>query len=406
MAGRVIMHIDMNAYYASVEQAANPEYCGKPVIVVMGPRVGIVATASYEARAYGIKTAMPVTEAKMLCPKGIFVPARLSLYVQISQEIFRIYQKYSPLVEYYSVDEAFVDYTGCEKLLGPAEDIALKIKDDIKKTFNITCSVGIGPNKLLAKMGSDMQKPDGLTIINREDIPSMIWPLPVKDLMFVGRKTADKLNRWGKKTIGDIANSNPTFLTKQLGIVGKMLYAYANGLDSSPVINEPPDAKGCGHSRTLDCDISNPEEIKTHTYELCCMISKRLRMAKQKGRTISFRIRYHDFYTRVGKSVTVKFPTNLVDEIYKISLCIFNEIWNGEAIRKVGIKVSNLTSYNEFEQLSLFDELPQKKQKLALVQDKLASKYGKKVLLPGVLLGFNSRKAEVGGGRFGLVNNS
>ena len=141
MAGRVIMHIDMNAYYASVEQAANPEYRGKPVMVVMGPRVGIVATASYEARAYGIKTAMPVTEAKMLCPKGIFVPARLSLYIQISQEIFRIYQKYSPLVEYYSVDEAFVDYTGCEKLLGHPEDMAIKIKDDIRRTFNITCSV-------------------------------------------------------------------------------------------------------------------------------------------------------------------------------------------------------------------------------------------------------------------------
>lgn len=402
MSARTILHVDMNAFYASVEQATNPEYRGKPVMVVMGPRVGIVATASYEARAYGIKTAMPVTEAKRLCPKGIFVPARLGLYVQMSHKIFRIYQKYSPLVEYYSVDEAFIDYTGCEGLLGPVQDVALQIKEEIGSILNITCSVGIGPNKLLAKMASDMQKPDGLTIINREDIPRMLWPLPAKDLMFVGRKTAAKLSSWGKNTIGDLAKSNPNFLEKQLGAVGKMLYAYANGLDSSPVINEPPDAKGCGHSRTLDYNVSNSEEIRTHMYELCCMISRRLRAAKQKGRTISFRIRYHDFYTRIGKAVTVKHHTNLADEIFKITWNLFNEIWNREPIRKIGIKVSNLISYDVFEQLTIFDELPQKKQKLAQLQDKLEIKYGEKILIPAALLGFDSKKTGVSGGRFGL----
>ena len=406
MASRTILHIDMNAYYASVEQAANPNYRGKPVMVVMGPRIGIVATASYEARKYGVKTAMSVTDAKRLCPKGIFVPARLSLYVQISREIFSIYQKYSPLVEYYSVDEAFIDYTGCENLLGSAEEAVYKIKEDIRTQFGITCSAGIGPNKLLAKIGSDMKKPDGLTIITRETIPELIWPLPIKDLMFVGRKTETKLNTWGIRTIGDIANSHPDFLQKQLGVIGKMLYAYANGMDSSPVVNDQPDAKGCGHSRTLDYNVSNENEIRTHMYELSCMISKRLRIAKQKGRTISFRLRYHDFYTRVGKSVTVKFHTNIADEIFKIAWDIFKGIWNGDAIRKLGIHVSNLTSYVEFEQLTIFDELPQKKQKLALVQDKLEIKYGKKVLIPGVLMNFNSRKTEVNGGRFGLVNNS
>lgn len=402
MVNKIIMHVDMDAFYASIEQADNPHYRGKPVMVVMGPRVGIVSTSSYEARKFGVKTGMPVTEAYRLCPHGIFVTARLGRYLSISREIFKIYQNYSPLVEYYSVDEAFIDLTGCERLLGAAPDLAKKIKAEIYSRFGITCSVGIASNKLLAKMAGELQKPDGLTVLADADIPKYIWPLPSKDLFYVGRKTAAKLKNWGINTIGDIASANPLFLEKKFGVIGKLLYEYAHGWDVSKVLSLLPDAKGCGHSRTLEYNVGDTQEIKRHLQELSRMISKRLRAALQKGKTITLSVRYHDFDTRVRKAATIKVYTDLESIIYKTSYKIFNELWNGEEVRKLGIKVSNLITCDSYEQLTLFDELPQKLEKVAHVQDRLEEKFGKKVLTPASLLNWDTRRPFVTGGRFGL----
>lgn len=399
---KIIMHSDMDAFYANIEQVANPRYQGKPLIVVMGPRSGVVATCSYEARKIGVKTGMSVSDAYRVCPHGIYVSARLSVYMQISRGIFKIYQKYSPIIEYYSIDEAFLDLTGCERLFGPAQEIGKKIKAEIYARFGLTCSIGIAKNKILAKMAGELEKPNGLTTLNDEDIQKRIWPLPVKDLFSVGRKTSLKLQSWGMRSIGDIARANPDFLHKQLGVIGKVLSDYANGRDDSPVLFISPDAKGCGHSRTLDYNVGNKQEIRRHIYELSRMISTRLRVAKQKGRTISFRMRYHDFSTRTRKSFTLRNYTDLDSIIYNTSCNIFEELWNGEDIRQLGITVSNLTTCSRYEQLTLFDTQPQKEERLALLQDELKLKFGENVLVPASLLNFKTRRPFVVGGRFGL----
>ena len=295
---RNILHLDMDAFFAAVEQHDNPRLKGKPVIVCGDPEGrGVVSTASYEARPFGVKAGMPVAQAKRLCPQGVFIKGDIQKYIKLSLQIIDILKTFTPLVEPYSIDESFLDVTGCEGLFGPPVGIAKLIKAEIRRKFDLTCSIGVAPNKLLAKMASDFQKPDGLVVIRQEDVPEKIWPLPVRALMGVGEKTEKVLHGLGIKTIGDLARYPVEPLEYRLGVVGKALHAMAWGIDNSPVRPSGLPIKSMSNEYTLPEDTTNQEILKAHIMRLSCEVGRRLRKNGYVGRTVNIKLRYHDFIT-------------------------------------------------------------------------------------------------------------
>ena len=263
MIDRTVMHIDMNSFFASVEQAANPNLKGKPVVVTGSQQRTVILTASYEARAFGVKTGMMLFEARRLCPEVIMVPADNRKYTHTSTQIMRMMHDYTPLVEVFSIDEAWIDVTGSLRLFGGAENIAYQLKSRIRQHFDITCSIGVAPNKLLAKLASEMKKPDGLTTIRPEQISRTLEHLPIKELCGVGRKMERHLNLMSIYTCGELARCDEGRLTRKFGIIGTRLKQMGQGIDDSPVIpaEEADEVKSVGHSMTLKRDITSRTEI-------------------------------------------------------------------------------------------------------------------------------------------------
>jgi DNA polymerase IV len=372
---RVILHIDMNAFFASVEQSANPALRGKPIAVVGSGGRTVITTCSYEARAFGVRTGMAVWEGKKLCPQLIVVVGDNRKYRHTSSRIVDIFRDYTPQVEVFSIDEAWLDVTGSIRLFDSAERIAYLIKSRIRHCFNITCSIGIAPNKLLAKLASDMEKPDGLTVINPEDVPRIMDRLPVRDLCGIGKKTAYQLTLMHITTCGELGRCDEKRLERKFGIIGTRLKQMGQGRDDSPVIpfGEEDEVKSVGHSSTLDRDIDDPQEIRRFLLRLSEMVGSRARRYNVSGRTVSLYVRYADFFSSFGRQTTLRNYINLSDEIYRAALSILDSVELEQPVRLMGVRLSNLR--HQAEQLPLFED--ERKRLLATqAMDELNAKYG------------------------------
>jgi DNA polymerase-4 len=375
MDTRVILHIDMDAFFASVEQQAKPALQGKPIAVIGSAKRTVITTCSYEARFFGVKTGMNVWQARQKCPHIILVIGNNREYTRISGQIFRIFLDFTPLVEVFSIDEAFLDVTGSLAIFGSAERIASLIKARIHHAFGITCSIGIAPNKLLAKLASDMQKPDGLTVIDPEKVAETLERTPAKDLCGVGGKTAQQLILYGIATCGDLGRFPVSILKKRFGIIGEQLVRMGRGIDDSPVIPvaESDPVKSVSHSMTLDRDISLRNDILKYLLQLSEMVGRRARRHSVWGKTVTLSIRYADFDTWAGRQETLPHCINHSEDIYRAAVAILDSIVLMQPVRLLGVRISNL-SYGS-SQLPLF---PEERKKTLLVQamDEVNDRYG------------------------------
>ena len=379
---RNILHVDMDAFYASVECVDRPELAGKPVIVGGSGNRGVVSAASYEARAYGVHSAMPLFKAKQFCPGGIYLPVRMQRYKQVSQQIMETLLHYSPLVEQASIDEAYLDITGTANLFGRPAKIAKNIKRDILKKTGLTCSVGVAPNKFLAKIASDLQKPDGLVIIAENEVQEFMHRLPVKKIPGVGPKAFDVLRSYGIKTASDILEFSEKFWTDRFGKAGKDLFYHAGGIDFSPVVtgSEP---KSFSAEETFSHNSSSISELKKYLFEQTERVGRDLRKRKYMGRTITLKIKFSDFGTTT-RSRTLQTPTFSTGTIFEIAFDLLNELEINQKIRLIGVGVSNLT--RGVHQLALFpDKKGEKQAKLDDTIDKIRVAFGKEIIKRGPL---------------------
>lgn len=354
MAARIIMHIDMNAFFASVEQQANPELRGKPIAVIGRGRT-VVTTASYEARAFGVKTGMNTWQAKQACPHIIFVIGDNRKYTHTSAEIMKMMQDYTPLVEVFSIDEAWLDVTHSLSIFVSVENIAYLLKSRIKHRFGITCSIGIAPNKLLAKLASEMKKPDGLTVIPPDEVSRILEHMPVKELCGIGSKMERQLLLMGIRTCGELGRYPVERLTRKFGIVGERLQQMGRGLDNSPVVpvEDEQEVKSVGHSMTLDRDISNRQDILKYLLQLSEMVGRRARRYGVAGKTVHLAVRFADFLM-IGKQQTRKDHTNQSDEIFNEAVSILDTLDLDQPVRLLGVRITNLC-YQRL-QLPLFED--------------------------------------------------
>lgn len=376
---RAIIHIDMDAFYAAVEQRDNPELKGKPVII--GGSVesrGVVSTASYEARTYGVHSAMPMAEAHRLCPNGIYLPVDMQKYRRVSQQIMSIFHRFTPEVEAISLDEAFLDVTASQRLFGTAEEIGYAIKGLIKTELNLTASVGLSYNKFLAKLASDMDKPDGFYKIAPEELESKVWPLPVRRMMGVGGKTAQLLEGMGVRTIGQLANMNAGLLEHLLGKQGIVMHEVANGIDNRQV--EPVrESKSVGRETTFPQDIGEQYVLETILFTLADDVCHTLRTSGLKGKTISIKIRYPDFRS-ITRAVTLDSYTASFEPVFDaVQQLMRDNYQDGTPVRLIGVTVSSLKKDDEIiEQQDLFgdDSRKVRQQELNSVMDKINARYG------------------------------
>jgi DNA polymerase-4 len=348
------MHIDMDAFFASVEQEDNPKLKGKPVIiggVYLSDR-GVVSTASYEARKFGIHSAMAIIKAKQLCPQGIYLQGRHERYNEISQQIFAIFRSYTPIVEKLSIDEAFLDLTGCHKLFGNSREIGKLIKKEIKTKTGLVASVGIAPNKFLAKLASTLDKPNGFVVIRKDEIEEIIDPLPINKMWGVGEKTEKKLKDIGIKTIGMIKNLSLNDLTNLFGKFGHKLYYLSRGIDQRDVtVNN--ETKSISQEKTFSSNLTENKKIYSVLMKMVEQVIRRLRKKKLRGSTIFIKVRYDDFST-ITRRKTLKRTVNRTEDVYSTAKkLLYNNKLLRKPIRLLGVGVSNLTE-NTSQQMSLF----------------------------------------------------
>lgn len=386
---RVIIHVDMDAFYASVEQRDDPALRGKPVIVGADPKTGrgrgVVSAASYEARQFGVHSAQPISKAYRLCPQGIFLPVRGRRYAEVSRRIMDIFRAYTPLVETISLDEAFLDMTGTEKLLGPAKEVGRRIKGQIREQESLTASVGIGPNKLVAKIASDLEKPDGFVVVRSEDVQAFLAPLPVGKLWGIGKKTEERLADLGIRTVGELAVLSQETLERMFGRMGLVLWERAHGIDGSPVV-PLHEAKSISNERTFEEDVGDPSVLQNTLLRLSEKVGYRLRKAGLVGRTVVLKVRLSDFTTFV-RHATFSGPTFLGETIYAEALSLFENVnLRRQAVRLLGVGMTQLSSATAM-QTDLFGEGDEKRKRVSQAVDRLKQKYGEGVIGRGTLGG-------------------
>jgi DNA polymerase-4 len=383
--GRVILHIDMNAFYCSVHEAVEPDlYKGKPLAVAgsVELRKGIVVTSSYAARKLGIKTGMQVRQALKICPDLILIKPDFDLYRNFSRRFMQIVYGYSPMVESMSIDECFIDITGSKQFGTPLE-IANSIQKRILQELKLPCSIGVAPNKLLAKMGSDMKKPNGITVLRLRDVPTVFWDKPCQYLYGIGKKTAEKLTRLGILTLGQLAIADDALLSKHFGVMGAHLKRSANGIDPSVVNPEQEQSKSIGHTTTLPRDYTDRIEIHRVLLNLADQVARRLRKQELMTSTIQITIRDPEMRT-ITRSLTLPTPTEHMDDIYRTSCQLYDHQWeDGNPVRLLGITLQNLIAKEEsYVQLDLFDyEKQPRRENLNRVMDGLRDKFGEGVIL-------------------------
>jgi len=385
---RVISLTDMNSFYASCHQAINPELEGKEVIVAGDPekRTGIVLAASYPAKARGIKTGMALWEAKRLCPNGYFFKPDFSLYIDFSTKILKIMRDFTDLVEPFSIDEAFMDLTGVTRLWGPPQEIARQLKERIRFEVGVFCSVGIGPNKLIAKMAADLQKPDGLTILETVDsFKQAFWPQPVRKLFGIGSRYERHLRYYNIITIGDLAKFPVEILKKRWGKNGELLWYLANGLDNSPVMPGSLDvSKSMGQQRTLPRDVYGFKNIKVVLLELCEMVARRVRQGGYVGRTVFLTLRDTQL-NFLSRSMAMPEYTDLPDDIYQTACRLLHKHWDESyPVRLIGVSLSELTRM-KYRQYDIFG-VKKKQIKLVKACDAIKDRFGEHAVMRGISL--------------------
>ena len=384
MSGRTILHIDMNAFFASVEQRADPGLRGKAIAVVGSKHRGVVVSPSYEARAFGVKTGMTYGEARRACPHLTMVPADSAKYSAACEQLLVLWQSFTPLVELFSIDEAFLDVTGCEALFGDPVRIAVLIKERTWEETSLTCSIGIGPNKLLAKLGSDMQKPDGLVLITSADAPDVLEDLPVRELCGIGPSLAKSLAGMGIATCGELGRADMRDLRTRFGVLGDRLRNMGQGIDDDTVVpleHDGSDARSMGHSMTLAEDCSDTDGIERHILHLSEKVGKRLRRGLYRGRTVTLTLRYADFHTFTRQRKTQHSMNHGLD-IHATASTILHEIVLEQPVRLIGVSVSDLE--RNLVQMPLFFE-ERKREFLADAMDEINDRYGSFTVTWGTL---------------------
>ncbi|MFY4775863.1 DNA polymerase IV [Metabacillus sp. RGM 3146] len=385
--GRILFHIDMNSFYASVEMAFDPKLKGKPIAIAGNPeeRKGIIVTCSYEARAFGVKTTMPLWQAKKLCPQLIIKKPNFDRYRKSSKAMFDILREVTPLVEPVSIDEGYMDLTNETNGENPIE-IAQRLQDRLMNELLLPSSIGIAPNKFLAKMASNMKKPLGITVLRKRELSEKLWILPVDEMHGVGEKTAEKLKALGIQTIRDLALRETGELKQLLGINGERLKKRANGIDDRPVDPESiHDFKSVGNSMTMPRNTDDPKELDKVLRELAESVCGRMKRKGVLAAKLTVMIRYSnmDTFSR-GK----KLPNPIInaDDIFEHAKWLFYQNWTEEPVRLLGITGSDLVEKNgAYKQLDLFSfEEDAKKEPLLNVLDKINEKYGKEAIRQGL----------------------
>lgn len=395
------MHIDMDAFYASVEQKDNPSLKGLPVIIGGGLR-GVVSAASYEARKYGVRSAMPMFRARALCPDGVYIRGRMARYLEVSREIMAVLRGFSPLVEQASVDEAYLDATGLFRVFGPVENMARQLKQAVYDATGLTCSVGLAPVKFLAKIASDRDKPNGLTVVYPEDVPAFLAALPVGDIPGVGKKSMLTLEQLNVRHAADVARYPRDFWIRRLGKMGGVLYDRGTGKDEREVVPfEPPKSESA--ENTFEEDTNDRELLTTWLLRQSERVGRALRKQHLAGRTITLKVKYADF-TSLTRARTLPGPTNLTKVIFDTAVALLEELNPTEKLRLIGVGVSHFDERSgpaapRVQQLSLLGGEPGKpedqagsavnlKRESALdaAMDAVRDKFGARMVMRGRLL--------------------
>lgn len=387
---RIIFHVDMDAFFAAIEELDNPAYRGKPIVVGADPDGGrgrgVASTCNYAARKYGIHSAMPISIAYRRCPHAIFLPGRFERYHAVSKQIMDIFGQYTPVVQAISIDEAFLDFTGTMRLYGTPEDAGYKLKNRIKQVTGLTASVGIAPNKFIAKIGSDLNKPDGMTICFPGDELAFLHPLEIERLWGVGKKTAEKLRLLGLKKIGDIAALPRQKLIDGFGKWGLHLWQLSHGIDNRSV-EEGSTRKSISEETTFMQDVADDAEVEHALYKIADRVSRSMRRKSLKGRCITLKLRFENFET-FSRSQTLSDFINDADTLHAIAIAKFRQFpRQHRRIRLVGIGVSRLNTIGG-EQLNLFgDSTPPRNEKLEKILLEVKEKFGEKAATRASFLG-------------------
>ncbi len=380
---RTILHVDLDAFFAAVEQRDHPEWRGKPLVVGMGGTNdrGVVSAASYEARAFGVHSAMPIRTAKRLCPDCLFVPVRGSAYQAASRDVMAILRRFTPLVQPISIDEAFLDVTGSLRLFGDGETIARRIKAAIREELSLTASVGVAATKLVAKIASDLRKPDGLVVVEPGTEAGFLAPLPISRLWGVGPSTAAALRDFSVATIGDLAALDRSALVRRFGKHGASLVDRAHGRDGDPV-DDPDAAKSVSHEHTFDEDTSDPEVLERTLLAMAEGVSGRLRHAGLKAATVAVKIRDSGFNT-LTRQRTLAEPTDMTEPIWRTALDLARPEMRGKRIRLLGVGTSG---FGEREQLRMFEGGDARKRRVIEAADEVRERFGTRAITRARLL--------------------
>jgi nucleotidyltransferase/DNA polymerase involved in DNA repair len=390
---RTILHLDMDAFFAAVEQRDRPELVGRPVIIGADPRGGrgrgVVSTASYEARRFGVGSAMPISEAWRRCPQGVYLWPDMAKYARVSGEVMAILGRVTDLVEPVSIDEAFLDVTGSRRALGDGETIARRLKDAIRDETRLTASVGVATSKLVAKVASDMRKPDGLVVVAPGTEAAFLAPLPIRRLWGVGPKMEEQLARLGVVTIGDLAALDPGRLERRLGNHGQDLQRLARGEDERAVSAEAAGAKSLGQEHTYGRDVADRARLRATLLELADLVAVRLRAHGLHARTVTLKYRDEDFHTTTHAR-TLRGGTDSGSALFETAWALFGEVHRGKKVRLVGIYTSHFAE-DEPQQLGLFAGQPAPAP-LDRLRDAVAERFGGGAITRASLLGRRERR--------------
>ena len=392
-----ILHVDMDAFYASIEIRDDPSLAGRPVCVG-GPsdQRGVIAAASYKAREYGVHSAMPTAEARRLCPDLVLLPPDFDRYTAVSREIMAIFRQFTPIVEPLSLDEAFLDVAGSERLFGDAPAIGRSIKREILRRTGLVASVGVAPSKFLAKLASDLGKPDGFRVIEAGEVRELLDPLPVSKIYGVGPRTAARLEALGVQTIGDLARRDKAEVAREFGATGVWIHDLAHGIDTRRVIPRREE-KSHGMERTFPKDVTDREELRLSLLSFCEEVAFGLRDKGLRGRTVTLKARFADF-TTITRTKTLDHPTNLGPRIYSVARELLDKVPHGP-LRLVGVQLSGLSDVRVPVQETLFGDGPApaaggtsydarlKLERATESLDKLRKKFGDRAVVPASLLG-------------------
>lgn len=384
--GCPILHVDMDAFFAAVEVRRRPELRGRPVVVGgVGPR-GVVSSASYEARVYGVRSAMPTARARALCPRAVFLPPDFDQYSAASRAMMEIFREVTPLVEPLSLDEAFLDVAGARRLLGPPAAIARAIRERVAGAERLTCSVGVAPTKFVAKLGSARAKPDGLLVVPAGQVLDFLHPLPVAALWGVGERTAETLTRLGLRTVGDLAQAPIGLLRGALGgAAASHLHEFSWGRDPRRVTPGQVE-KSIGAEVTFDADVADPRTIQRSMLALAEKVGMRLRQAGQLGRTVSIKVRFADFRT-VSRSRTLGNPTDVAREVFETAWSLFVALGAGDRIRLVGVRADGLVAAGTTPRQLILGAPEHGWREAEAAVDAAAARFGRSVVRPASLLG-------------------